>query len=381
MTSFERMRSALSFSEPDRVPFDLCGTTVTGISRTKLLELLADEGFEQSCTIPDIVQGIGIPSRDFLDSIGVDTCRVGPDRIGAEHMKIAAERGEAVVDQWGVEWKPAEGSPYLNQASVPLGRGEDLADALENWAGPEPDVDYLREVFSIPAAQDSYPVADRDSAGLFEMASRLRGTERFYVDLLVDEGACAELLDRLLEYKLAYWSAALGAMDLPSGGADMAIAEADDYGSDLSLLVSPDLLRRLVFPRLKRLLSSIKSLNPRAKIVFHSCGAIRDIIPDLIECGVDALNPVQYVAAGMGLAALKRDFGRDLAFWGGGVDTHRVLPAGNPSEVEDEVKRNIDIMAPGGGWVFATVHNIQDDVPLENLKAMLRALGKWGGSR
>jgi uroporphyrinogen decarboxylase len=378
MTSLERVATALSHAEPDRVPFDLCGSTVTGISRSKLLDLMEDEGFNPRCAIPDLVQGIGEPPRTFLDRLGVDTCRLGPERI---RTSVGRGPDAPVVDAWGVPWAGSPDSPYLNQAGAPLASHEDLGEALAAYEFPLPDEAYLRSVFSAGAAPGAYPVADRDSAGLLEMATRLRGAERFYVDLLTDEGACAELLDRLLDYKLAYWRAALGAMGLPPGGAEMAVAEADDYGTDLSLLVSPDLLRRLVFPRLARIISLVKSQNPKARIVFHSCGAIRDIIPDLIECGIDALNPVQYGAVGMGLAGLKRDFGRELCFWGGGVDTQRVLPRGSPAEVEDEVRRNLDIMAPGGGYVFATVHNIQADVPLANLRAMLRALREHGSYR
>ena len=113
-------------------------------------------------------------------------------------------------------------------------------------------------------------------------------------------------------------------------------------------------------------------------LFFHCCGAIRDIIPDLIEVGVDALNPVQVAAAGMDSAGLKRDFGDALSFWGGGVDTQRVLPLGTPAEVRDEVRRRIDDLAPGGGFVFAAVHNIQGDVPPENILAMRQAVAECG---
>jgi uroporphyrinogen decarboxylase len=134
----------------------------------------------------------------------------------------------------------------------------------------------------------------------------------------------------------------------------------------------------MVIPRLKILFAHIKKRLPAVKLFMHSCGAIREVIPDLIEAGVDILNPVQYTANGMGLVDLKKDFGNDLVFWGGGVDTQTVLNSGSPELVRDIVKKNIDILAPGGGFVFAPVHNVQDDVPPENFWAMWETLQEYG---
>jgi uroporphyrinogen decarboxylase len=116
----------------------------------------------------------------------------------------------------------------------------------------------------------------------------------------------------------------------------------------------------------------------RAKVFFHSCGAIRELLPDLVEIGVDILNPVQVSATGMETAALKRDFGRDLVFWGGGVDTQGVLGSGTPGDVRAEVRRRVADLAPGGGFVFASVHNIQANVPPENVAAMWEAVEAGG---
>jgi uroporphyrinogen decarboxylase len=117
---------------------------------------------------------------------------------------------------------------------------------------------------------------------------------------------------------------------------------------------------------------------PHAKVMFHSCGNVRPIIPDFIEMGIDILNPVHITATGMEPSMLKKDFGRDIVFWGGGVDTQKVLPSLSPQEVSDHVKRNIEALAPGGGFVFATVHNIQSEVPPANIIAMLDTLNKNG---
>jgi uroporphyrinogen decarboxylase len=147
-------------------------------------------------------------------------------------------------------------------------------------------------------------------------------------------------------------------------------------GSQIDMLFSPRAYRQFVKPRHTKLYSFIKT-HSRAKLFFHSCGAIRKVLPDLIEAGVDILNPVQVSAAGMDSAELKRDFGKDLTFWGGGVDTQHVLGDGTVQEVRDEVHRRINNLAPGGGFVFATVHAIQRNVPPENVLAVWETLRQY----
>jgi uroporphyrinogen decarboxylase len=148
-------------------------------------------------------------------------------------------------------------------------------------------------------------------------------------------------------------------------------------------MISPDLYVSLVKPRQRRLFEAIKRKTD-AKLFYHGCGAVFDLVPHLIEIGVDILNPVQVSARGMDSKRLKATYGKDITFWGGGVDTQRVLPFGTADEVRDEVRRRIDDFAPGGGFVFATVHNIQAFVPPENIVAVYDTVsehGAYGGSR
>jgi uroporphyrinogen decarboxylase len=151
----------------------------------------------------------------------------------------------------------------------------------------------------------------------------------------------------------------------------------DDFAGQDRLLMSPSTWRKLVKPRLKALFDFLHARS-RAKLFLHSCGAVREVIPDLIEIGLDILNPVQVSAAGMDSAELKREFGKDLVFWGGGVDTQRVLPYGTPEDVRAEVRRRLEDLSPEGGFVFNPVHNIQSDVPTENLQAMWETLQAYG---
>jgi uroporphyrinogen decarboxylase len=152
------------------------------------------------------------------------------------------------------------------------------------------------------------------------------------------------------------------------------VTYADDYGSQTSQIISPRMFRRLLKPRVQQVLELQAKLAPHAYRFFHSDGNVRPLLPDFIEIGVQILNPIHIRATGMEPAALKADFGRDLAFWGGGVDTQGVLPSGTAQEVKEDVRRNVAALAPGGGYVFNTIHNIQADVPAENVIAMIEAL-------
>ncbi len=214
--------------------------------------------------------------------------------------------------------------------------------------------------------------------GMTEGLFKLRGFEDGYMDLVADPALARRLMERILEVKLTYWSQVLPQL---AGLVDV-VSEADDLGGQDRTLFSPATYRALVKP-LHRELFAFLHAHTDAKVFFHTCGAVRELIPDLIEIGVDVLNPVQVSAAGMETAALKREFGRDLVFWGGGVDTQRVLGSGTPDEVRAEVRRRVGDLAPGGGFVFAAVHNVQPNVPPENVLAMRSAAprGRAGGLR
>jgi uroporphyrinogen decarboxylase len=206
-----------------------------------------------------------------------------------------------------------------------------------------------------------------------EIYARLRGFENFFIDFAQNKKTAAKFLDRILELRLAYWER----MFEEVGDLADVVDTADDLGAQHSMLISPRTYRELVKPRHKELFDFIHK-HSNAKIFFHSCGAIRPIIPDLIEIGCDILNPVQVSARDMDSAELKREFGKDLVFWGGGVDTQAVLDSGTPRQVRDEVKRRLNDLMPGGGFVFNTVHNIQANVPVENIIAMIETVREYG---
>jgi uroporphyrinogen decarboxylase len=195
------------------------------------------------------------------------------------------------------------------------------------------------------------------------------------MDLLADQGA----VDRLLDILLSGYAERIERLAPPLKPLVDVVLINDDLGTQDGPMLSVDLYRKMIKPRHRELTSLIKE-HFDLPVLFHSCGAVADFIPDLIDIGLDALNPVQVSAAGMGLEGLKRSFGSEITFWGGGVDTQTVLNRATPDQVRDQVRRTVDIMAPGGGFVFCQVHNVQPDVPPENVVAMYEALDEaWGG--
>jgi uroporphyrinogen decarboxylase len=377
MNHRERLLASLNHKEPDRVPIDIGASLITGISRRAYLRLLDYLGMPpEDAPFFDIVQQLAAPSEAFLRRFGIDVRNVSPSSSGSWTLSIRKEGDyQAFVDQWGIKWRmPAEGGHYFDMVEHPLAGEEIGLEAAESF--PLPDIDNPSRYSSIRSdaqrvREGGYGVVMSSvGAGVLELGGWLRGYENFYSDLLLNEAAARAYLERILEAKLGYWDRVLSV----AGDLIDVVQEADDLGSQGSMLISPEIYRRLIKPIHERLFAFIHGKTD-AKIFLHSCGSFIEVLPDLIEAGVDILNPVQYLAEGMEAQKLKREFGGDLVFWGGGVDTQRVLPRGTPQEVRDDVARQIGILAPGGGFVFNTVHNIQADVPPENLAAMFEAFG------
>jgi uroporphyrinogen decarboxylase len=377
MTSRERLLTALDHREPDRIPFDLGSTQVTGIHVVAYRRLRDHLGLPAvEPRLCDVVQGLALPDEDVVDTLGVDVRGLFP--LNSHNWKIDlmdAGAYRAFVDEWGMtQHRPKDGGLYFSVVTSPLDRDDLTAEHVH--AHPWPDtgdpqrVAGLREMAQGYRGQGRAVMIKGVLAGIFEMSQRVRGMERLMIDLASDEALACAVLDTMVELKLRFWEMALPRL----GGLVDVVSEADDYATQTSQLVSPRMFRRVFKPRLQAVFSRIHQLAPHAKLFFHSDGNIRPILPDLIEIGVDILNPIHITAAGMDPAALKRDFGRDVCFWGGGVETQTVLPFGTPQEVRDNVRRNVDALAPGGGYVFNTIHNIQADVPPQNIVAMVEAL-------
>ncbi|MCU0917008.1 MAG: uroporphyrinogen decarboxylase family protein [Planctomycetes bacterium] len=208
---------------------------------------------------------------------------------------------------------------------------------------------------------------------VYEICWYLRGLEQWFIDMIENPAFCAALLDRTLAFWLGYYTEFLKEV----GDLVDVVMIGDDIGCQSGPLFSPAFYRRVVKPRQKKLVQHIRSLT-NAKIWYHSCGSVRPFIPDLLDNGIDILNPVQISAADMDPGALKAQFGDRLTFWGGGIDTQKVLSFAGPDEVRDHVRRNLEAFKPGGGYVFNSVHNIQAGVPPENIAAMFAAAHQYG---
>ena len=371
-SSRERVQAALDHREPDRIPFDLGGSRMTGIHVRAYGALRAALGLaEVDIRIGDLTQQLAEVDTDVMDRLGCDVRVVGP-RAGSGYRRemVEADGYVSFRDEWGAERRmPLDGGLYFDTFGSPLGGDVDRA-AID--AFPWPDATDPGRYLGL--AEAARRIVDDEGravlvssicGGLSEGLFKMRGFEDGYMDLVAEPERARQVMEKILEIKLAYWDRALAEL----GDSVDIIGEADDLGGQDRTLFSPSTYRALVKPLQAELFAFIRA-RTSAKVFFHSCGAIRELIPDLIEIGVDILNPVQVSASGMDSAELKREFGRDIVFWGGGVDTQRVLGAGTPDEVRAEVRRRIADLREGGGFVFAAVHNVQPNVPSENLVAM-----------
>jgi uroporphyrinogen decarboxylase len=414
MTRRERVLAAVAHREPDRVPVD-CGamrsTGITAAAYGRLKEFLGLSG--GSIDVYDVIQQLARPEQavlDFFDSDVVDLGRVfltddadwkpfvlpdgQPARIPA-YINIvpdgAGGRLALAADGTPIGAMPAE-SFFLDQTVFPLLEwdGADLSvlDRLAEyqnhvtWAAlpspphhlpPTPEnLAEIRRRAEILRDTTDYAIMAGFGGNLIEWGQFLRRMDRFLMDLAAEPRAAAALLDKLVESHLSALARFLPAVD---GAADI-IQMGDDLGTQNGLQISPRMYREVFKPRQRILFDFIKK-HSNLKIFLHSCGAIADILPDLIEVGVDIINPVQTSAKGMDPDRLKREFGKDITFWGGGCDSQRILPLGTPGEIENHVRDRIRTFAPGGGFVFTPVHNIMPHVPPRNVAAMVEAVQKF----
>lgn len=371
MTPRDRVLTALNQEEPDRVPIDLGSCGPSGIHVDAYERLLDVLGIEEEIKIWDMVGQLAQPSETVLERVAADVrgVRVG----GGTYTPEMLSRTE-LIDQWGAAWRRPEGTTCFSLVEYPL--REATRDDLDDYAWPDgtrPELvaglaeraRYLRE-------ETPYAVLGEISGHIFERAQMIRGFDTFLLDMAIDPDFAEDLMDRILAVEI---DIASNFLDTVGPYIDI-IAFKDDIAMQGGPIVSPQMFRDMVKPRLAKLVEVLRSKTD-AKIWFHSCGSVYYAIPDLIEIGIDILNPIQVMAAEMDTARLKREFGDELAFWGG-IDTQQVLPFGTPDDVRAEVKQRISDLAPGGGYVLSSVHNIEADVSGENIWAMYQTAHEYG---
>lgn len=381
MNSKERVLRTLNHQEPDRVPIDFGATMETTIHKIGYRKLKNKLGLCSTTPEADMLKTAGFAwvDQEIQQHIGADVRGVFPYPANRDTIEYEEKDGYSYfIDEFGIQWrKPLKKGLYYDMLAHPLAN-KSLED-IQSYSFPNSNHEnrfshipnYLK---SIPA--EDYPIVFDNcfGNGIFQMANHLMGYDNFLMSMAMNEEKAILLLDKILESKMQFWDATLDRF----GDRIDIVKELDDMGTQMNLWISPEMYRDMIKPRLVELIRFIKSKKPDVKIMMHSCGAIFSIIPDLIDAGVEILNPIQYTAEGMNPIEIKKQFGRDLVIWGGGIDTQRILPKGTVEEVRDETKRMLDIFMPDGGFVFAPVHAIQHDVPIENVLAMWNTVKTFG---
>jgi uroporphyrinogen decarboxylase len=380
MTPRERVNKALNHEVPDRVPIDLGGNQ-TGIHKLAYQALLEHLGIDDELVIMDAVQQLARPCEVVLERFHVDTRYVAAGAAAGSSGGIVTCRRNGRLwhdlrDEFGVIWSMPDDQPlYMDISHHPLANA--TIDDLKDYPFPKGDAPSrfagLRGRALAIRNETPYAVVSGISGVVYETCWYLRGLEQWFVDRLTQPEFCAALLDQTLQFWLDWFRAFLD----EAGDVVDVIMIGDDLAGQKGPLFRPELYRRLVQPRQKRLVQYIRS-RTAAKIWYHTCGGCVEYIPDLLDNGIDILNPVQISAEGMDPARLKACFGDRLVFWGGAIDAQHVLATASPAEVRQHVRQNLEIWKPGGGYVFNSVHNLQAGVPPENIAALYDAGYEYG---
>jgi len=380
MKSRERVLAALNHEIPDRVPIDFGGFQ-TGIHKSAYEKLLEHLGIEDEVVILDPVQQLALPCDDVLRRFRVDTryiCAHGPDSFkgGIEQNVRDGRLWHDLRDEFGIVWSmPDDHGMYMDISYHPLAHAS-IKD-IETYPFPHGNdptrFTGVRERAQKLRKETPFAISTGIGGVVYEYCWYMRGLEQWFIDLITQPSFCEALLDRTLAFWMDYYT---GFMEEIGDLVDVVMI-GDDLAGQSGPLFSPKIYRAIVKPRQKKLVSYIRSLTD-AKIWYHSCGSIYEYIPDLIDNGVDIINPVQIGLVNMEPGKLKKEFGSRLVFWGGGIDAQHVLPFASPGDVKKHVQAHIGQFKPGGGYVFNNVHNIQRGVPPENIVALFDAAYEFG---
>jgi uroporphyrinogen decarboxylase len=372
MTSRGRLLKALNHETPDRIPIDLGGNQ-TGIHKNAYRNLIRHLGVSDEIRIMDAVQQLAQPCESVLERFHVDTRYVAAGAASSWKGGIVRTQRDGrfwddLTDEFGIRWSMPEDAPnYMDITLHPLADAE-LGD-VRDYPWPKGDdptrFEGLRERALVLKKETPYAVVSGISGVVYEICWYLRGLEKWFCDMKTQPAFCEAMLDQTLKFWMDWFRLFLDEV----GDVVDVIMIGDDLAGQGGPIFQPAFYRRVVQPRHKKLVQYLRS-RTHAKIWYHTCGACMDYIPDLIDNGVDVLNPVQVSAKNMDPAALKSRYGQQIAFWGGGVDSQHILPVGTPEEVAADVRRNLQALMPGGGYVFNNVHNIQGEVPPENIVAL-----------
>ena len=369
MNHRQRFELALNHQEPDRVPIAFGGPecSINLSAHRRLLDYLGHQPEGDPPIIDNILQLVE-PDKRLYELFDVDVHWIIPHEPPVDW---SPDR-EMYVDEFGRRFKAGGG--FFNQVDNPLqeGTNEELARyqfpdliAHDRMAGLKEKARHLN--------QAGYGLTGDGAWGIYEISSSLRGDQNLFLDMALHQDYVIRLAERVYEeYIQPYYTMLL--QDV--GSWLQMVVISDDYGGQRNLLFSPDIFRRVYKPLLAKLVIHIRQLTD-AKIYLHSDGAVAPLIPDFIEIGLDGLNPVQYTAEGMEAKTLKQKYGNSLGFFGGGID-NEVLSFGSEEQIRRDVQQQIAKLGPGGGYIFASIHNIAPEVPPENILAFFNAGREFG---
>jgi len=356
MTSKERFLKTINHQKPDRLPLY--------VSLTPQVAEKLSAHFNLPYETPiDSLLSSRISHMGLLTAMGVDA--VGIAANAPKHNPTKTLADGLIINEWGMIFRNS--GLYNEFAQFPLAHAETASD-IEKYPFPEPFAEGRFDSAKITLAKYSkeYGIIADLECSIFETAWYLVGLEKFLMDLMLE----APYVDTLLD-KISYINTETG-KELIRMGADV-IWCGDDFGSQQTCIMDMETWRKYFKPRMKKMFAAFRKVNPKIKIAWHTCGAIVDLIPDFIEIGLDILNPIQPMAAGMDPVFLKKNFGNDLIFFGG-ICVQDLLPNGTPDSIKKEINRRAKILGSDGGYIIAPAHNIQPDTPVENILALFEAV-------
>lgn len=382
MNSRDRIRKALNHQEPDQVPVDLGGYQ-SGISYETFIPIKKKLNIDSPTTIAEPIQGLARVDEEVLQLFHVDTRYIFPqspagwdgtvEEDGYFTDRWGLKWRHSFYDEFGIKWHRPSSSHYYDMVARKLS-GASVED-LDSYSWPDPDTPGrtkgLEEKVKRLYDETDYAIFTSGS-GVFENSWQCYGMEDYFLATIDDIAFIKKLLDKMLEALAGLYEKFLSV----AGPYLECIELYSDLGTQQGPLISPKFYREFVKPRDMELISTLKK-KTNAKICMHSCGSVYDFIPDIIDAGYEVINPVQTTAVNMEAKRLKREFGKDLVFWGA-IDTQRVLPFGTTQDVESEVMEKICEFGKGGGYILAPCHNIQAKTPAVNVLEMFEAAHEYG---
>lgn len=383
MNARERVLRALNHQEPDRVPIDFAGTGVSSICYRAYDDVRRCLGLAPNGYMPEDLGagawgGVVMPHMDVYDRLHSDVLMVGMGSPDTWKLDIHyGDEYDTYVDEWGTTVVRPKGGYYFDYRFFPIQTG--TVEAVKGWKHwPDPSDPgrwrgFRQRCLDGLATGRAITAFSVFGGGIFEQPARIMPMMEFFMGIGSDQKFADLILNKMFDI---YYEATVRMLEEVGDLLDIWVYW-DDLSGQSKPLISPQWYEKHLMPLHRKLFDKVKSMT-RAKIFFHCCGAARPWVPYLIDVGVDILNPVQTSAEGMDPVQLKRDFGSQIVFWGGACNPQGVLAFGTPQQVADEVCRNIDALAPGGGFVLANVHNIQNEVPPENIVAMFDTCYKYG---